>query len=282
MTDGAGEKIDLNPQARQMADESMVRNLAAQALAIWPQESRIIASYGLKPDVQVVDIGCGTGEFALRFAEYFPASDITGIDIFESHIEFARRRCREFGERVRFEQGDAFELRFPDDSFDFAVCRHMLQAVPYPERIVDQMIRVTRPGGRLHLIAEDYGMIHLHPTQLDTDVFWREMTAVFGPSTHTDLRIGRRAYTLLKERGLQDVRVDYVHVDTIRVSRDVCAAIIEAWRDGYTEVIAERSRFTYQEVLAFFNDMIACIRNPRGYAVWQVPVVSGEVVKKKS
>lgn len=56
--------------------------------------------------------------------------------------------------------------------------------------------------------------------------------------------------------------------------RETFASIWEAWRDGYADAIGEHTRFTNGEAQAFFEDMIACIRNPDGYAVWQVPVLS--------
>src|SRR5678815_5917732 len=56
--------IDLNPQAAQMADESMVRTLAAQAQAIWPQEAPLLLRYRLPQEPAVLDAGCGTGEGA--------------------------------------------------------------------------------------------------------------------------------------------------------------------------------------------------------------------------
>ena len=60
--------LDPNPQAAQMAHESMVRNLERQAEAIWPQESRFLDRYHLAPGKCVVDVGCGTGEIAWRLA----------------------------------------------------------------------------------------------------------------------------------------------------------------------------------------------------------------------
>ena len=65
---------DLNPQAKQMADESMVRNLAAQAQAIWPQEVEFIRRYALPPEARILDAGSGTGEIASRLAKLFPRS----------------------------------------------------------------------------------------------------------------------------------------------------------------------------------------------------------------
>src|SRR5690606_25060758 len=154
---------DPNPQARQMADESMVRNLAAQALAIWPQESRLFRRYPLPAAARIADIGCGTGEITSRLAEQFPQATLLGVDIYPSHIEHASRRYREIGARLQFLAGDAFALDLPANDFDLTVCRHLLQAVPFPERVIAELTRNTNPGGWLHLLAEDYGLIHLHP-----------------------------------------------------------------------------------------------------------------------
>ena len=63
---------DLNPQGKQMADESMVRNLEAQARAIWPQELPLFRRYSLPAETRILDAGCGTGEAASRLAEIFP------------------------------------------------------------------------------------------------------------------------------------------------------------------------------------------------------------------
>ena len=57
---------DLNPQAKEMADESMVRNLAAQADAIWPQEQLLFHRYALPVEARILDAGCGTGQEARR------------------------------------------------------------------------------------------------------------------------------------------------------------------------------------------------------------------------
>jgi len=260
---------------QQLADEAIIRNLAAQALAIWPQEELLFERYKLPEQPRVLDVGCGTGEIPVRLVDKYPGCTVLGVDGYASHVEFAKRRHGAHSDRLAFQQADPYQLSFGDGEFDLVVCRHLLQAVPYPERILDELVRVTKPGGRVHLLCEDYGMFHFAPTALDTDVFWREVTAVFGPATNTDLRIGRRAYTLLAERGLQQVSVEYVHVDTLRVNRDVCVQIVEAWREGYAVTLAERSRLTLDEVRAYFDDMIKCIRNPRGYAVWQVPIATG-------
>lgn len=268
---------DLNPHGKQMADESMVRTLAAQTRAIWPQESVLIQRYGLGPGIRILDAGCGTGEGTSRLAEMFPQAQVLGVDILDPHLESARARFAGFGPRLAFEHQSIFELQAADATFDLTVCRHVLHSIPHADRVIAELVRVTRPGGRLHLIPEDYGMLHFQRGALDVRDFWHEAPAGFGAATQTDLFIGRHAYGILVDLGLTGITVDYVVVDTVRVPREIFATILEAWRDGYIESIGEVTRFTSAEAAAYFNHMIANIRDPRGYAVWMVPVVAATV-----
>ncbi len=266
-----------NPQAKQMADESMVRNLAAQARAIWPQEQPLLERYGLPRDARILDLGCGTGEITVRLAELFPDATVIGVDLEQSHLNTATQRAARFGARVEFKRGDAYELPFDDASFDLSVNRHMTQAVPEAWKVIAEMTRVTKPGGRVHVLAEDYSMMHFWPVKGDSDEFWRLGPITYAANTGTDLRVGRKVFTWMSELGLADVRVDYVTLDTVRVDRETFAQIWEAWRDGYTDTIAENTTLTRQQVCDAWNDMIAAIRNPHGYACWQIPITAGTV-----
>src|SRR5947207_14176724 len=78
-----GVKENLNPQAKEMADESMVRNLAAQAEAIWLQEKHLFDRYRLPVDANVLDAGCGTGEISLRLAQLAPHARVLGVDVID-------------------------------------------------------------------------------------------------------------------------------------------------------------------------------------------------------
>ena len=268
---------DLNPQARQMADESMVRNLDAQARAIWPQEVELIRRYGLPDGLRILEAGCGTGEAAWRLAELFPQAEVLGVDILDSHLELARTRHARFAPRLRFEHQSIYELASRDAAFDLTVCRHVVHSIPHAEKVYAELVRVTRPGGRLHLIPEDYGMLHFERHPPDPRDFWHQASERFGAATGTDLFIGRHTYGILAGLGLSDITVDYIVVDTVRVPRETFAAIFEAWRDGYVESVSEYTGMTPQQVTAYFDRMIANIRDPRGYAAWMVPVVGARV-----
>jgi len=268
---------ELNPQEREMADESMVRTLAAQAEAIWPQEQLLFARYGLPPHARILDAGCGTGEIAWRLATMFDTAQVLGVDLIDAHLERARARSTGLGERVTFEHRSIFELGLPDAAFDLVVCRHVLQSIPHADRAIAELVRVTRPGGWIHLIAEDYLMINFEPRRLDPDDLWTAGPLRFGEAIGTDLRIGRRAYGILKRLGLTNVTVDYVIVDPLRVPRATFAAIWHAWRDGFADAVSAHTAVSRDQFIDHFNDMIDTIEDPSGYGVWHVPVVAARV-----
>jgi SAM-dependent methyltransferase len=205
-------------------------------------------------------------------AEKFPRASLIGVDLEQAHLERARARCASFGSRVEFQYGDALALPFAQPRFELVVCRHLLQAVPDAGRVLAEIRRVLVPGGRMHLIAEDYGMLLCHPTGLDSDGFWQRLPPRYGAAIGCDLHVGRKMFTLLHDLGLVDIAADYVVVDTLRVPRDTFARIWEAWRDGYTESLVEHSGVPREEIDQRWREMIDCARDPRGYALWQVPV----------
>lgn len=267
----------LNPQLEHMAAESMVRTLTAQAEAIWPQEAPLFARYGLRDDARILDAGCGTGEISGRLARLFPRARVLGVDILAGPLAIARERHTALAPRLSFELRSIFELGLPDAHFDLAVCRHVLQSVPHVPKVLAELARVTRPGGFLHLIAEDYAMLHFPVSDPDPSELFPAAPRAFGEATNTDLLIGRHVHAHLVDLGLEEIRVDYAIVDTLRVPRETFAAIMESWRDGYADTLPQYTDLTTARARALFDAAVASIRDPRRYAVWMVPIVSARV-----
>src|SRR3954463_6233235 len=96
-------KTNLNPQGAQMADESMIRTLAAQIEAIWPQEKSLINFYRLPRNARVLDVGAGTGEFSARIAKARPEAQVLGVELLVASVEYARERHAALAPRLSFE-----------------------------------------------------------------------------------------------------------------------------------------------------------------------------------
>jgi len=260
-----------------MAHESMLRTLQWQLEAVWPQESPILSSYDLPAEAAILDVGCGPGYATRRIARLFDGAAVVGVELDSDHVRRAQEVTGDLGGRVRVIEGDAFDLPFESRAFDLVLCRHVLQSIPDADAIVREMARVARPDGYLHIVAEDYGMMHFYPTALDTDAFFARGPIAFGAALGTDLRIGRRIAGTLAGLDLTDVRVEYLVLDTIRTARSVLIGIWEAWRDGYSEAIASHTDLSLDDVHRHWEEMLDCLRSPHGYAVWLLPVATARV-----
>ena len=95
--------------------------------------------------VQVLDVGCGTGNLAMCLANDPEIVSVRGLDLSATYIDYANRR--NVDARLDFQVGDARTLPFPDASFDHAVSLLVLQFVPQADLTVREMRRVTRSGG---------------------------------------------------------------------------------------------------------------------------------------
>ena len=102
----------------------------------------------------VLEVGIGTG-LALDF--YGPQVRVTGIDVSAEMLREAEVKARKRGLKTLagLHQMDARQIAFPDASFDHVAAMHVMSVVPEPERVLDEMARVARPGGSV-LIANHF------------------------------------------------------------------------------------------------------------------------------
>jgi SAM-dependent methyltransferase len=106
----------------------------------------------------VLDVGCGFGLESLRLARLVqPGGKVVGIDKSADFIEDAKARAPEAKLSIDFQVGDADALPFPAASFDVARAERVLVYLPEPKRALEEMRRVTRPGGVVTAIEPDFG-----------------------------------------------------------------------------------------------------------------------------
>ena len=112
----------------------------------------------LRSGMRVLDVGCGPGTITLGLAQSVAPGEVVGVDLQESMVERARALAAERGiANVRFDLADAYELPFPDRSFDAALEHRVLMHLADPIRGLREVRRVLRPGGVLGLLS----LIHI-------------------------------------------------------------------------------------------------------------------------
>jgi ubiquinone/menaquinone biosynthesis C-methylase UbiE len=108
----------------------------------------LVASIGITRGSDVLDLGCGDGTTALPAAK--AGANVTGVDIARNLVEAGNRRAMAEGLTCRFQEGDASNLKdIKDDSFDLVVSIFGAMFAPRPSDVAREMVRVTRPGGRI-------------------------------------------------------------------------------------------------------------------------------------
>ncbi|NKY96818.1 class I SAM-dependent methyltransferase [Nocardiopsis alborubida] len=98
---------------------------------------------------ETLEVAVGTGR---NLAYYPPQVRLTAVDVSPRMLDRARERAEELGRTVRFVEGDAQELDFPDRAFDTVLCTLAMCSVPDQLRALTEMYRVLTPGGRLLMV----------------------------------------------------------------------------------------------------------------------------------
>ena len=121
------------------------------AIAAFMRESgeTVVESLGVKPPLRALDIGCGDGTTALPLARL--GAEVTGIDIAPNLVAAGNKRAAGQGlKRLKFQEGDACNLEgIPDHASDLTLSLFGAMFAPRPFDVAKEMVRVTKPGGRI-------------------------------------------------------------------------------------------------------------------------------------
>jgi len=109
----------------------------------------LVQRLGIGRGMRVLDLGCGDGTTAIPAAR--AGADVLGVDIARNLVDAGNRRAADMGlTNCRFQQGDATNLQpIPDASFDMVISIFGAMFAPKPLDVAKEMVRVTRPGGRI-------------------------------------------------------------------------------------------------------------------------------------
>ena len=258
----AGRPAEPHPDPWRDADgqanvDEMAKSLEARGRT--PAQARLRRRFlkfvPVKPGERVLEVGCGTGVVVRDLAALVGRrGEVVGVDASRRLLERARALCRESagGARIALRVADGARLPFAAHRFDAALAVTVILHVADPLRVAREMTRVTRPGGRVGLQDQDFGVVALtHPDRALTERIMRGVAERVYEEPHS----GRRLPGLLRAAGLVDVRLlTDVYQDTTlepwtktflerRAERALRFGIVDVttagrWLDGFTEVVA--------------------------------------------
>ena len=124
----------------------------AQAVADPARIARLVEAVDPARESRVLEVACGPGFLSLAFAER--CRECVGVDLTDAPLAIAEKNRRERGlSNARFQSGDAERLPFADGEFDVVVCRYAFHHFETPARVLGEMARVCRRGGKV--VVED-------------------------------------------------------------------------------------------------------------------------------
>jgi SAM-dependent methyltransferase len=168
----------------------------------------------LRGDERILDFGSGLGQFTRAMARAVPRGHVAGIERDEKQLAGSKQLAAKDGEEqlVEFRAGDVVDLSLRDNewgTYDLAHARFVLEHVPDPLRVVQNMVRAVRPGGRIVLADDDHDVLRLWPEPAGFVELWRAYMRTYDRNGN-DPYIGRRIVSLMHAAGASPVRNTWI------------------------------------------------------------------------
>ena len=145
------ELVVMNPNKAVNANKALWEKGDFTAIAAFMRQSgeAVVQSLGVAAPMRVLDLGCGDGTTAIPLAR--TGAEVMGIDIARNLLEAGNKRAAAAGlSNLKFQEGDACHLEgAADHSFDLAISIFGAMFAPKPFDVAKEMVRVTKPGGRV-------------------------------------------------------------------------------------------------------------------------------------
>ena len=168
--------------------------------------NRSMALLALQAGERVLEVGCGSGVFLPMLAEAVGESGkVIGLDRAPAFVEQARQRTHET-KWIQVDEGDAYALPYPEQSFNAAHCDRVLMHLEDPSAALSEMRRVVRPGGRVVVAEPDWASIVIDSVDhVALEALMRQAV-----TTRRQPRIGRELNRRLAGVGLTERQIETV------------------------------------------------------------------------
>jgi ubiquinone/menaquinone biosynthesis C-methylase UbiE len=168
----------------------------------WEIKRRTLALMNLHPGEAALDVGCGTGEDVLAMeAQVGPSGRAAGVDLSSVMITAATERSHENKSKAHFSMGDAHDLPFEAASFDAVRAERLLQHTPDPQKVLQQIVRVSKSGGRIVVWEGDLDLFIIDAA----DYIVSRAMQRFICDQFQNGAVGHRLYRMFRDAGLVNV-----------------------------------------------------------------------------
>ncbi|WP_368517020.1 methyltransferase domain-containing protein [Rhizobium sp.] len=260
-------------------NQSFIPILRTQTKMTWRHEREILPRHGLREGLHVADICCGIGDFAMLLRKDFKPARIVALDHSLPSLEYARKVADDFDvQDIEYTYGDASQMLFESDQFDFVTCRHSLQIFDRPDVLLRELYRICKPGGRVYITNEKNSHCLGEPRADSIQWTYNEVAKLFA-HFDMDVEMGPKGRRMLLDAGFKDVRMESFMVTNLDGDPQDFADIITAWQNVYAGEMAARRGDSAAFIERFkqgFADHIFAALHPRGYAGWPIWASSGQ------
>ncbi len=190
---------------------SEIERLNAQVELFWKKEFNLYTLYGLKDGMTIAECGCGPGLVGKNLLKAFPNCQITAFDIDPILVETAKKNAL-LWKLDRYEVGERsiVQSELPDDTFDFAIARLVLEHLSNPIDAVKEVFRILKPGGTAIFVDNDF---EFHLRTFPDIPELRDLYQAYCTARQDDdgnPKIGRELPTLLRQAGYSNIDLQII------------------------------------------------------------------------
>jgi ubiquinone/menaquinone biosynthesis C-methylase UbiE len=247
-----------------------VQRLEAQAKSMEMVVLKELELMRLKPNMKVLDAGCGTGAITRKIAQIISPGEAYGLDIDPFFIENAKKIAELANvKNIRFDTGNIDDLSFEDGLFDKTYCRFVLMHVNDPAHTVKELSRVTKKAGTVHVSDTDDGALVVYPPVPKFQELWMK----FGQRSKENgmnRYIGRELYSIFSKAGLKSIQILPIPIYSTQDNPTVLKHLASIHMDILAqskENMVEEGWLTEHEFIKMVDEVENALRHPGAFVM---------------